>query len=143
MADEPHDPGAARAALQGKRVALGVVMVASVVFIVATAVHVIPAVFGLSVVPLPAGAPGSAACAAGLRDLERGLERDDSASASASRAEEGEATREACSLTPEGLQAWASLERLQVAGEQLKGRDPAALAQLKRDLAAHLPSDLR
>jgi hypothetical protein len=141
MADEPRDPGADRAALQGKRVALGVVIVASVVFIAATAIHVIPAVFGVSVVPLPAGALGSAACAEGLRDLERGLERDDSAFAS--RAEKGEATREACSLTPEGLQAWASLERLQVAGEQLKGRDPAALVQLKRDLAAHLPSDLR
>ncbi len=39
--------------------------------------------------------------------------------------------------------AWASFERLRVAEEQLKGRDPEALAQLKRDLAAHLPSDLR
>jgi hypothetical protein len=144
MADEPRDPVADHAALQGKRVALGVVIVASVVFIAATAIRVIPAVFGVWVVPLPAGAPGSAACAAGLRDLEQRLERDDPASPSrGEKAEEGEATREACSLTPEGLQAWASLERLQVAGRQLKGRDPAALAQLRRDLAAHLPSDLR
>jgi hypothetical protein len=50
---------------------------------------------------------------------------------------------QACILTPEGLQAWASFERLQVAQQQLKERDPEALAQLKRDLSAHLPSDLR
>lgn len=142
MADEPPDSATARAALQGKRVALGVVIVAALVFILATAIHVIPAVFGVWIVPLPAGAPGSAACAAGVRDLERGLERGDSPSASRDD-EKGEATRRACSLTPEGLQAWASLERLQLAGERLRGRDPAALAQLKRDLAAHLPSDSR
>ena len=139
MVDEPLDEAHAPAALQGKRVALGVVIAATVAFIMATAIHVIPAVFGVSIAPVRAGAPGSAECAAGLRNLELGPERGDSPA----RTEPIDAVHRACVLTPEGLQAWASFERLQVAQKQLKGRDPEALAQLKRDLAAHLPSDLR
>jgi hypothetical protein len=139
MVDEPLDEAHARAALQGKRVALGVVIAATVGFIVTTAIHVIPAVFGVSIVPVRAGAPGSAECVAGLRGLELGLEHGDSRS----RTDPSDAVHQACILTPEGLQAWASFERLQVAQQQLKERDPEALAQLKRDLSAHLPSDLR
>jgi len=135
------DEATARAALQGKRVALGVVITMAVAFILATAVHVIPAVFGVWIGPLRAGSPGSAACAAGLRDLGLALDQDrpETPLAAGQRA----AVESACAGTPEGLQAWASFERLRVAKEQLRGRDPAALAQLKHDLAAHLPSDLR
>ncbi|MGO9837569.1 MAG: hypothetical protein ACLP1X_25540 [Polyangiaceae bacterium] len=135
MAEEAPDPATARAALQGKRVALGVVIAAAVIFILATALHVIPAVFGAWISPIRADDLRSADCARGLRELERALDRDNPASR--------DTVQYACSLTPEGLQAWASFERLRVAGQQLNGRDPGAVAQLKRDLAAHLPSDSR
>jgi hypothetical protein len=135
MAEETPDQRTVRAALRGKRVALGVVIAATVIFILATALHVIPAVFGAWISPIRADDPRSANCAKGLRELVEALDRDNPASR--------DSVQYACSLTPEGLQAWASFERLRVAGEQLSGRDPEALAQLKRDLAAHLPSNSR
>jgi hypothetical protein len=141
MVDDAPDEATARAALQGKRVALGVVMTAAVAFILATALHVIPAVFGAWVVPVGTDAPGEANCALGLRNLERALDRGDLASPSL--AGEREVVETACAQTPEGLEAWASFERLRVGEEQLKSRDPGAVAQLKRDLATHLPSDSR
>jgi len=136
MADEAGDDQVtARAALNGKRAALVLVIAMTVAFILATAVHVIPAVFGAWVTPIRAGDPGSAGCVRGLRDAQRALEMGD--------LDSPEGVHAACSGTPEGLQAWASFERLRVATGQVKDRDPAALAWMKRDLAAHLPSDLR
>lgn len=139
MADEaPLDKATARAALQGKRVALGVVIAMAVAFILATAVHVIPAVFGAWITPIASGPPSP--CAQGLRDLARALDRDDRAP---SGTRERDAAASLCARTPEGADAWAAYERLRIAKEQLDGRDPAALARLKRDLAAHFPSDMR
>jgi hypothetical protein len=136
VADEAPDEATARAALRGKRVALGIVIVAAVAFILATASRVIPSVFGLGSVPL---APGP--CADGLRGLEAAFDRDDGGSHPPKR--DQIAVEEVCAKTPQGLDAWASFERLRLAREELEGRDPAALGRLKRDLAAHLPSDLR
>jgi hypothetical protein len=142
----PDDPVAARGALRGKRAALGVVIAMALAFILATAFHVIPAVFGAFVAPLPAGGPGS--CAQGLRDLAVALDRDTTAPPwadprQAARSEDRELAANRCAHTPGGYEAWAAFERLRIAKEQLEGRDPAALAQLKRDLAAYFPSDLR
>jgi len=72
MSDDPPDVATARARLQGKRVGLGVVIVAAVAFILATAVHVIPAVFGARIVPIEPGV-----CADGLRELGAALDRGD------------------------------------------------------------------
>ena len=53
--------------------------------------------------------------------------------------------RAACATSAAGLDTWASLARLRVAVEQLRGaRDPvAAVAPMVHDVEAHLPPDLR
>jgi hypothetical protein len=144
--EAPGDPAIARAALRGKRAALGVVIAMAVAFILATAFHVIPAVFGVWIAPVASGGPGS--CAQSLRDLAVALDADATPRPwadprEAVRTEDRDLAANRCALTPGGYEAWAAFERLRIAREQLEGRDPAALAQLKRDLAAHLPSDLR
>jgi hypothetical protein len=126
----------ARARLQGKRAALSVVMVVTVVFIGASAVQIVPAIFGAGITPIPPSPSGSdaRACAEGIRRLE------------AARTDQDEArVREACAQSPEGLDAWASLVRLRSAEAQLGGAEgaPAELEPLRRDVAAHLPVDLR
>jgi hypothetical protein len=123
--------------LQGKRAALGVVMVVAVVFIGMSAVQIVPAIFRVGVTPLPA--PGqdanAAACAVGIRDR---LGR----TASPELPDE-EQVRSACEKSPAGLDAWASLARLRSAERQLDGTRPEELDPLRRDVAAHLPADLR
>jgi hypothetical protein len=141
----------ARAALQGKRAALVVVIAVSVVFIAASAWQIIPAVFGMAITPIPAAPPGTAAhtCADGVLRLKRALDRaaDTAGSASfESRLEpewsERSAIEKACGESREGLDAWAALARLRSAQEQLAPRT-AELASMRRDVVAHLPADLR
>ena len=48
----------------------------------------------------------------------------------------------ACSESSEGLDAWAALARLRSAEEQLAPRTEE-LGNLRRDVVAHLPADLR
>lgn len=145
----------ARARLQGKRAALGVVIVVAVVFIGASAVQIVPAIFGAGVTPIPSSPSGSdpRTCAEGVRRLERALERarPPAGSPSSGHALERDLSdearvRAACDKSPEGLDAWASLARLRSAEEQLgPGGAGAAeeLEPLRRDVAAHLPADLR
>ena len=146
----------ARARRQGKRVVLGVVIVVSVVFIAASASQLVPAVFGWSVTPLPS--PTSSPrrsesawmCATGIRRrLDRSLERVAAQAPGpgppGSWPDEAE-VRGACEKSPEGLDAWASLARLRRAEEELSppsGDDSGELQALRRDVAAHLPADLR
>jgi len=147
----------ARARLQGKRAALGVVMVVAVAFIGASALQIVPAIFCAGITPIPDSPSGSEArvCAEGVRRLERSLERAASAAGSPAfgpaleRDWRDEAQiRAACDKSPEGLDAWASLARLRSAEEQLASAGGAAgasaeLEPLRRDVAAHLPADLR
>ena len=149
MAPSP-DP-LARARLQGKRVALGLVFGATAWIIGTSALQIVPAVFGAGVTPLPSSPPGSPArtCAEGVQRMARALER---ASASAGSAAFGEqlspewdteaAVQAACAATPEGQDAWASLARMRSAEEQL-GPRASGVADLHRDVIAHLPADLR
>jgi hypothetical protein len=142
----------ARAALQGKRLALVLVITVSVVFIGASAWQIIPAVFGVGFTPLPAAPPGTPAhaCAEGVRRLEQALDRAADAAGSASfpsrlEPEWGDraAVEQACGQSPEGVSAWASLVRLRSAEEQLAPGGGGELVPLRRDVIAHLPADLR
>src|ERR1700688_4523147 len=85
MAEATRDD-AARARLQGKRAALGVVLVVSLALIGSSAAQIIPAVFGAGVRPLPNAPPGSSArtCADGVRSLELALDRAVDSAGSAS-----------------------------------------------------------
>ena len=142
----------ARGRLQGKRLALGVILVFSFAVIGSSALQIIPVVFGAGTHPLPAAPPGSSArvCAEGVRTLELALDRATEAAGSASfRARlqpewaEEATIREACSQSAEGIDAWAALARLRTAEEQLSPHAGAELEPLRRDVIAHLPADLR
>lgn len=131
------DPTAiARARLRGKRVALGIVITVAVVYIGASAVDIIPAVFGAVMHPLPAAPPGTPAraCAEGLRRLVSTVDGSG-----------GDDVQRACAASREGLDAWAALERLRSAERQLAGRSGSEeeLQELHRQVLAHLPADLR
>jgi hypothetical protein len=142
------DPTAtARARLRGKRIALGIVITVTVAYIGASAVDIIPAVFGAAMHPLPPSPPGTPAraCAEGLRRLV--------STSDAGGSEED--VRGACAASREGLDAWAALARLRSAERQLaRGPSRAAetegrsgseqeLQELRRQVLAHLPADLR
>jgi hypothetical protein len=131
----PEEKALTPAALRGKRIGLCVVIALAVAFIGATAVHVIPAVFGVWIVPVPRGP-----CALGLRELEQAL---GAAGVGPRPQAPPSSVQSACAQTPAGEDAWASFERLRLAEGQLGGRDPAALSRLKQDLDAHLPTELR
>jgi hypothetical protein len=167
--DRPSDSGAddpaiLTARLRGKRWALSIVLVVSVAFIVSSAAQIIAAVFGFGLTPLPSGAPeGSAehACAVGIRSLARALDRAGgrlSSVASAANDDEtmailrpalspewdgADAIESACVRSREGLTAWAALQRLRMAEEQSGRLSRDELASVRRDVAAHLPADLR
>jgi len=143
---------AARARLQGKRVALGIVLFVSVGIIGSSTMQIVPAVFGTGIRPLPDGLPGSSAhtCAEGVQRLEKALERASEEGGGADfsarlRPEwDDESTVEvACSRSSEGLDAWAALARLRSAEEHLAPDGRGLLAPLRRDVRAHLPADLR
>jgi hypothetical protein len=150
---QPDPTAIARARLRGKRIALGIVITVAVVYIGASAVDIIPAVFGVVMHPLPSAPPGTPArvCADGLRRLvstaEAGGSEDD--------------VQRACAASREGLDAWAALERLRSAERQLARPSRAGTArparagteersgseqelqELRRQVLAHLPADLR
>jgi hypothetical protein len=155
MPEAPRDDAAlARAKLRGKRAALGVVIVAAVAIIASSAVQIIPTVFGAGIVPIPSGAPGSneRACAEGVRALANALERASRSAGSESFVERlrpewdrEAAVHEACQSAGGGLDAWAALARLRAAEEQLAPvpARSSELDPLRRQVEAHLPSDLR
>jgi hypothetical protein len=161
----PGDPALARARLRGKRAALGVVILASVAIIGSTAVQVIPAVFGFGIVPV-SGPPGTRerACAEGVRRLQVALDRAVGAGAPGDGRTAGGGSFgsrlqpewndeaqvfESCRSARQGLDAWAALLRLRSAEEQLAlgsrtlEEFRADLEPLRRDVAAHLPADMR
>jgi hypothetical protein len=144
MRAEGQGNAAAQARLRGKRVALGVVIAVAVSFIGASAVQIIPAVFGAGIKPLPSSPPGSSAraCAEGVRALMLSLNGADPAQAAPPT--QWESVGHACDASPEGLDAWAALMRLRSASEQVVLRgDHVELDPLRRDVAAHLPAELR
>jgi hypothetical protein len=131
------DPTAtARARLRGKRIALGIVITVTVAYIGASAVDIVPAVFGAVMHPLPLAPPGTPArvCAEGLRRLVSTPETGGN-----------DEVQRACAASREGLDAWAALERLRSAERQLAGRNGSdqELQELRRQVLAHLPAELR
>ena len=131
------DPTAtARARLRGKRIALGVVITVTVAYIGASAVDIIPAVFGVVTHPMQSAPPGTPArvCAEGIRRL-----------VSTPDAGGTDEVEHACAASREGVDAWAALERLRSGERQLAGRSGSEqeLQELRRQVLAHLPADLR
>jgi hypothetical protein len=139
---QPSD-AVSRARLQGKRAALSLVVVVAVVFIGASAAQIIPAVFGWQIRPLPPAPVGTSTrtCADGIRALADAVDRTgggpadwDGAAAHVARA---------CAASSEGLDAWAALMRLRYARLQLAQDHDAELAELRRNVDAHIAAELR
>jgi len=140
-----------RARLRGRRIGLGVVMVVAVSFIVVSTAQIVRAVFGLGTTPLAAGPADSpeGQCALGIRRLVRALDRpvgtDPGSAGGASEPawSDAEAVDQACRKAPGGLDAWTALLRLRAAEQQLAQANDEDLQPLRREVAAHLPADLR
>ncbi len=141
-----------KARAQGRRLAHGFIAVIAVLFIGASTVQIVEAVFGADAAADAAAErrPDSDAdrCARGVGRLVS-IDRtagDLAAVAEASGEDDAVAralAAKACAASPGGLDTWAALERLQVAREQLARRDRVDLEPLRRDVSAHLPADLR
>lgn len=158
----------ARARFEGKRLAHAVVVAIAVAFIGASAVQIVPAVFGTQtqlVSSTPAGL-SDRACAEDVHSLMLALDRatgqawSPRAARAVSEADEdaviqafrqglapewnADATiAQACAKSREGFEAWAALLRLRRAEEQVVLRGFVELVPLRRDVTAHLPADLR
>jgi len=161
--DDPEEVSLRRARIRGKRLALGVVIAVAAAFIGSSAVQIVSTVFGTGIAPLPAGQLGSEerTCALGVRELKRALDRASGRMLSSVAAvngdeavaafrqglspdwEQADRVKRACAGAREGLEAWGALQRLLIAEEQLARRAGMELAPLRRDVIAHLPTDLR
>lgn len=167
MSEELHDPETAtieRARLRGTRLAHALVIGVAVAFIASSAWQIASALFGFGVVPLgqrrDSASSTDLACASGVRALAGALDRAGARSARAAAAtgddaaavfrqalspewDGADSVSSACATSPEGLDAWAALERLEMAEEQVARRIHAEVEPVRRDLATHLPPDLR
>jgi hypothetical protein len=162
MAEAPQpasDAVVARAGLRWKRVSLVFVTLVAVAFIAVSVLQIIPDVFGAWVHPLPPASPGSPAriCAEGVKTLARALDRASPSAGSPAfdkalqpEWNDAPAVEQACARSSEGLDAWAALLRLRSAEQQLArhagdppGEQAQDLATLQRQVASHLPVDLR
>jgi hypothetical protein len=145
MTTAPSEGAAAGPArLRGKRIALGIVITAAVSFIGASALQIVPAVFGAGIRPLPSSPAGSSArvCAEGVHELLLAVGSADPNKAAPP--PEWERVEHACGSSPEGLDAWAALMRLRSAAAQIaRSGESVELDPLRRDVAAHLPAELR
>jgi hypothetical protein len=161
--------GDAHARREGQRIAHVIVIVVAVVFIGASAAQIIPAVFGAGIRPLSPGEAGSPEdeCAHGVRSLALALDRASAQAWSPSLEQDRpldlgiETARlpfqrgllpdrnveanieQACAKTSVGLDAWAALQRLRTADEQIILRGFGELVPARRDVMAHLPANLR
>ena len=167
MTEDPRTPETAmveRARLRGRRWAHVLVIGVAAAFIASSGWQIASAVFGLGVVPVAepwrASSATDRACASGLQSLAAALDRaaarcsaTDEATAEQAAAvfrralspewDAASSVSTACAASREGLDAWAALERLKIAEEQVARRIHAELEPLRRDLATHLPQDLR
>ena len=165
MSDESGlDEQVARARRRAKRVALALVIAVAVLFISASAVQITRAVFGLQSDPVAAtlAEPAQRSCALGIRRLARALDQaraslfylsaeatEDGTNTAASRRrlspdwDSADTVMRECAHSFWGQDAWAALERLRRAQEELARRGQAELIPLRRDVSAHLPPDLR
>ncbi len=165
--DTPSAEEIARAGLRAKRWVLAVAIVVSLWVIASSSLQIIPQVFGLGVSPLAhTGGPATVAsperaCAVGIRALLGALDRagaqlpraattaDDTEAMAALRAnlspewDGADSVARTCAGTRDGQDAWAALERMRVAEEQIVRLGRVGLVPLRLDVAAHLPPDLR
>jgi hypothetical protein len=170
---DPTDAALARARLQGRRVAHGTIIVIAVLFIAASTSQIVGAVFAPGAAapaepgPCALGVRRLAlaldrGCAAGDDVSESGPDGSLEAAGGGSPGHrpgeerghkdrheewgpwsEANAVARACLEASGGLDAWAALERMRVAQQQLARRDRSDLEPLERDVSAHLPAELR
>jgi hypothetical protein len=123
--------------MQGRRAAHGLVIVVAVLFIGASTIQIVRAVFGLGETVAP-----DDPCTAGVNRLtmafatapvwsDRGPARDT------------EAVARLCAASGIGLDTWAAFERLQLAKEELARRSRDDVESPWHDVAPPLPVDLR
>jgi hypothetical protein len=165
MTAESQSARAALGRARGKRAAHAVVLVIAILFIGSSTWQIVGSLFGRPsrVYRSPSRAaltPAARTCAAGIQQLADALDRAGPGVA-ASNPRGGEVpsapftramppewdhaaeVRQRCESFAGGEDAWAALERLRSAQEQLARHGQAELEELRRDLAAHLPTDLR
>ena len=134
------DPGAsdraeAQARARARRAANGVVVVIAVLFIGASTLQIVRAVFDEAGSPLAAPLATDDACMAGVKRLAK--------AGPALRGPEADAVARVCASTSAGLDAWAAFERLWLAREELSRQDRTDIEPVAREVSAHLPADLR
>jgi hypothetical protein len=149
---------ATRARLFGKRVALVSCGAVAAWFIVASVAQLIPPAFGTRIVPLAGPEQGSSGssgastspewrCAEGLRRATAAAgatvtPAGASVPAGPRPGLDSEALA-ACSETSAGLDALAAYRRLELAEGKLGSSDPGSVEELRRELSAHLPAQMR
>jgi hypothetical protein len=145
----------------GGRAARGLILVLAVLFVGSSAWQLVRAIFVEGGATAPAYVLDPT-CASGVHRLvvalDRAADRTVSAAARAMRPDEGVAmfrrelspewdtadvVERTCASSQGGEDAWAALQRLRSAEEQLARQSRTELAPLRHDLAAHLPADLR
>ncbi len=156
-----------RAGRDGQRVAHILIIAVAVVFIGASAIQIVPAVFGAGVRPVGSAGAGSTEdpCTDGVRSLAIAIHRAGALAWSPSAegapppdvdtarqafqkgllpqwSSEAEVER-ACAQSTAGLDAWAALLRLRRGEEQAVLRGLVEIVPLRRDVSAHLPANLR
>ena len=159
-AASPEEASLTRARMRGRRAAHGVVLVTAVLFIGSSTWQIVRALFAENHDSILVS-PEQRACAVGLRELASALDRaaslvvassyEDGANEAVAAFRRGlspewntaVSVQRTCASSPEGVDAWAALERLRSAEEQLTRQSRAELGPIRRDLTAHLPSDLR
>jgi hypothetical protein len=141
MAAEPSDEALARARLQGRRLTHSLVIVVAVLFIGASTLQIVRAVFALGEPSRGQMAPDDP-CVAGVDALTRRLTAAPPCG-ERSTATDAEAVARTCAGTSYGLDTWAAFQRLQLAKEELARRDGVDAPSPWRDVTPPLPVDLR
>jgi hypothetical protein len=125
----------AQARARARRAANGVVVVVAVLFIGASTLQIVRSVFDEAGSPLAPALATDDACMAGVKRLAK--------AGTALPPGEVDAVARVCASTSAGLDAWAALERVWLAREELARQDRTDIDPLAREVSAHLPADLR
>jgi hypothetical protein len=165
MVRDPDAVTLERARRTGRRAAHGVVLAVAIAFIGASSWQIVRAVFELNGPDALGNSLSDRFCSEGIHSMAAALDRATTGVAvalavDARRLDEDDriglfasllrpewdaaaTVQQRCDATRQGREAWAALQRLRMAGEQLGPRDQVELGPIRRDLAARLAPDLR
>jgi hypothetical protein len=142
--------------VKGRRIrtaVYGVFVAFSAAFVLLSTWQIMIGVFGAAIAPVQVTQPAGKACAEGIHELERALDRGVAAATGAKSSADAEAKMRAalspewdkeqavdatCAGDPHGADAWAALLRLRRAEEGAAGRRTVVVAPLRQDLDAYL-----